>query len=160
MSLPNFVDSFTPEHLAHLTELATTYALSHSLAYLPVDPPSTPKSAIHAPISLVPTPFPRHLFQKALRIQRLYNLLYARIASDDAFLDEFLGENGVGSVDAFTKEQWKGWKEAKKEGANVRHLSLSIRYFANGYSFRVLTWVYSDRIISCMHLQAPQICPG
>jgi hypothetical protein len=122
MLLPNYVESFSPEQLAHLTELATTYALSHSLVYLPIDPPSPPRSAIHAPISLVPTPFPRHLFQKALRIQRLYNLLYARIASDDEFLDEFLGENGVSSVDEFTKEQWKGWKEAKKDGANVCYL--------------------------------------
>jgi glutathione synthase len=125
MPLPNFVASFTSEQLAHLTELATTYALSHSLVYLPVNPPNTPRSAIHAPISLTPTPFPRHLFQKAQHIQKLYNLLYARIASDDTFLDEFLGENGVGSVDEFTREQWKGWKAAKRDGANVGDPRLS-----------------------------------
>lgn len=119
MSLPNLAANFTPEQLAQLSTLATTYALSHSLAYLPIDPPETPKSAIHAPISLTPTPFPRHLFQKALRIQKLYNLLYARVASDDTFLDDYLGGDGVGSVDEFTRHQWMGWKEAKAEGANV-----------------------------------------
>jgi glutathione synthase len=126
MPLPNFAGSFSPDQLDHLTELATTYALAHSLVYLPVDPPTTPRSAIHAPLSLTPTPFPRHLFQKALRIQKLYNILYARIASDDTFLDNFLGEHGVGSVDEFTREQWKGWKEAKKDGANVIRLLLPL----------------------------------
>lgn len=102
-----------------LIVLATTYSLSHSLLYLPQldSPPFAPTSAIHAPFSLLPTPFPRFLFERAKRLQNLYNVLYARVALDVEFLDRVMGaEIGVGKVDSFTRDIWTGWKQAREEG--------------------------------------------
>jgi hypothetical protein len=79
--------------------------------------PSAPTSAIHAPLSLVPFPFPRRLFRLAQRLQRIYNVLYARIAMDEDFLDEVMGAvQGVGKVDQFVGQLWTGWKQLRDEG--------------------------------------------
>ncbi|TDL19686.1 glutathione synthase [Rickenella mellea] len=107
--LPEWPPSISHPELEHLTNLATTYALSHGLLYLPPHPPSgappptqAPSSAIHAPFSIFPSPFPRTLFEKAQRLQRAYN-------SDGA-------EVGAGRVDEFTGELWKIWKSLRDEG--------------------------------------------
>ena len=120
--------ALTDAQQALLTQLATTYALSHGLLYLPPPPSSSPSSqslsssslptaptgAIHAPLSLFPSPFPRNLFQNALRLQKIYNTLYARIALDEEFLDGVMGE--VAQVDEFTGELWKSWRRLRDEG--------------------------------------------
>ena len=107
------------ERLEFLTLLATTYALSHGLLYLPVStsPPPAPMSAIHAPITLFPTPFPRRLFSQAKRLQPIYNVLYSRVAMDEKFLDKVMGEvEGVGKVDKFVGQLWRGWKQVREMG--------------------------------------------
>jgi hypothetical protein len=111
----------TTEQLEQLTLLATTYALSHSLLYLPPaspqnPPPPSPESAIHAPVSLIPTPIPCHIFAQALTLQRAYNTLYARIALDVSFLDHVMGPGGVADVDDFTSALWSSWKRLRDEG--------------------------------------------
>lgn len=116
--------SLPKEQLEALTLYATTYALSHGLLYLPPADrqPTVPSAAIHAPISLFPSPIPRALFEHGRKIQRIYNVLYARIAMDDEFLDEVMGaEKGVGKVDDFIGQLWMGWKRLRDIGlAQVR----------------------------------------
>lgn len=105
--------------LEALTLYATTYALSHGLVYLPelTIRPLAPTSAIHAPLSLFPSPFPRRLFELAQRLQRTYNILYSRISMDNEFLDNVMGEvEGVGKVDEFVGQLWRGWKHLRDEG--------------------------------------------
>ncbi len=108
------------EEIQRLTLLATTFALSHGLLYLPiaeVGQPPAPSSAIHAPIALFPSPIPRTLFERGQRLQHIYNVLYARIAMDEAFLDKVMGEvEGAGRVDSFTGQLWRGWKQLRDEG--------------------------------------------
>ncbi|KAJ7031646.1 hypothetical protein C8F04DRAFT_1110148 [Mycena alexandri] len=114
--------------LEDLTLYATTYALSHSLLYLPaVKPqPPVPNSAIHAPLSVFPSPFPRRLFSLARRLQSTYNILYARIATDVNFLDKVMGAiEGVGKVDDFVGQLWTGWKSLRDEGL-VQPLQLGL----------------------------------
>jgi hypothetical protein len=109
----------TKDQLEALTLYATTYAFSNGLLYLPpIQPqPPVPTSAIHAPLSLFPSPFPRKLFELAQRIQRTYNVLYARIAMDEEFLDNVMGADyGVGKVDDFIGQLWTGWKHLRDEG--------------------------------------------
>lgn len=104
------------DHQKELILHATSYALSHGLLYLPqINPqPSIPTSAIHAPISLFPAPFPRKSFELAQRLQRIYNVLYARIAMDEEFLDSVMGAtDGVGQVDEFVGQLWTGWKKLR-----------------------------------------------
>lgn len=107
------------KEIQELTRLATTYALARGLLYLPVGnvQPPAPTSAIHAPIALFPTPFPRSKFLLARKLQPLYNVLYARVATDEKFLDEVMGGvDGVGKVDQFTGELWRCWKRLRDEG--------------------------------------------
>ena len=111
--------AISDDQLASLTLQATTYALSHGLVYLPVAKvqPPVPTSTIHAPLALFPSPIPRHLFDRARELQRTYNVLYSRIATDVAFLDKVMGaEEGVGRADEFTGELWKRWKRVRDEG--------------------------------------------
>ena len=113
--------NLTTEQLDQLTLLATTYALSHSILYLPPvspekPPPPAPESAVIAPISLIPTPIPRHLFSRVSDLQRLYNNLYAAVASDTSFLDQVMGPGGVADVDDFTSALWTTWKTLRDEG--------------------------------------------
>ena len=113
---------FSEPQLQSLTLHATTYALSHGLLYLPPTPqgaqqPLYPSSAIHAPISLLPSPVPRHLFNQAKKLQHIYNVLYGRVAMDTEFLDRIMGvAEGVGKADEFVGTLWKGWKEVREEG--------------------------------------------
>jgi glutathione synthase len=118
-SLPQWPPELSEQQLESLTLLATTYALSHGLLYLPVaaSPPPAPTSAIHAPVTLFPTPFPRHLFSLAQRLQPMYNVLYSRVAMDQEFLDKVMGEvEGVGKVDEFVGQLWRGWKQVRATG--------------------------------------------
>jgi len=121
----------TTEQLDQLTLMATTWALSHALIYLPPfipdkPPPTVPEYAVHAPLSLFPTPIPRQLFEKALALQRAYNILYARVALDTAFLDEVMGSGGVADVDDFLSALWTAWKQLRDEGVPpVREAPLS-----------------------------------
>lgn len=111
--------SLSPVQLEALTLYATTYAISHGLLYLPpaAHQPVIPSAAIHAPISLFPSPFPRKLFELGLRLQKTFNILYSRVAMDEEFLDQIMGaETGVGKVDSFIGQLWTGWKQLRDEG--------------------------------------------
>ncbi|KAF9522572.1 hypothetical protein CPB83DRAFT_776905 [Crepidotus variabilis] len=120
--------TLTNSQLETLTLLASTSALANGLLYLPPaeKQPNIPSAAIHAPFSLFPSPFPRYLFDKARRLQNTYNILYARIAMDDEFLDKVMGaEEGLGKVDDFIGQLWRGWKQLRDDGlAQPLHLGL------------------------------------
>ncbi|PPQ63610.1 hypothetical protein CVT24_004470 [Panaeolus cyanescens] len=121
--------ALTKDQLEALSLYASTYALSHGLLYLPpaAEQPKIPSAAIHAPISLFPSPFPRRLFEQANRIQKAYDILYARITTDEAFLDEIMGaETGVGRVDDFIGQLWKGWKKLRDTGRLPQPLHLGL----------------------------------
>lgn len=121
-TLPAWPPALTPEEQAHLEVLSLDYALSHGLVYRPPLAPSAAlppqASAISAPISLFPTPFPRALHDQALRLQPIYNELYARITMDEAWLEKvartcFWDETGG---DGFMRDLWTNWNEVRRLG--------------------------------------------
>lgn len=121
--LPSWPPSFTSSQLSSLTAQATDYALSHGLVYRPIGNPPPSTHVHHAPISLLPSPFPRSAFQQALQIQGILNELYARVAVDDAFLERVIGKM-VAPVDDFTRGLWEVYSKAKQQGvAPVSKLS-------------------------------------
>jgi len=133
----------TTEQLEQLTLLATTYALSHSLLYLPPHspdkrPPPAPESAIHAPVSLIPAPIPRRIFTQSLNLQRVYNTLYARVALDVSFLDQVMGPGGVSDVDDFTFSLWSAWKGLRDEGVPSVYRTSSVLFCADGQTHQPL----------------------
>jgi len=120
MQLPKWPPTLPVEQLNYLTLQATTYALAHGFSYLPPSSglplPPVPASAIHAPFALFPTPFPKALFERAQRLQHIYNVLYARITSDDAFIDKLLSaETAVGRVDEFVGSLWRIWRNLRDD---------------------------------------------
>lgn len=134
--------------LQELTRLATTYALAHGLLYLPAGDvqPLAPTSAIHAPLAIFPTCFPRSKFVLAQKLQPLYNILYARVATDEKFLDEVMGGvEGVGKVDRFTGQLWTCWKRLRDEG--IEQVRGGALWNALSDRYRAGTWVCSGRII-------------
>ena len=124
-ALPPWPPSLPSDQLSHLTSLALDYALAHGLIYRPPYTSSSAyphvplsASAISAPISLFPSPFPRELHAKALGVQEIYNELYARVTVDERWLEEvvkacFWGEDGG---DSFMRELWRGWKQVRAKG--------------------------------------------
>ena len=137
------------KEILELTRLATTYALAHGLLYLPVGDvqPPAPASAIHAPLALFPTSYPRSKFLLAQKLQPLYNILYARVATDEKFLDEVMGGvDGVGKVDRFTGQLWECWKQLRDEGIQQVRTGVLWNVFSDDGCRRAVTWVYSGRI--------------
>lgn len=125
-SLPDWPPELDAEQTWDLVHAARDYALSNSIVYRPVltstdtadksqQQTAFHASVIHAPFSLFPTPFPRRAFQRAVSIQKLYNHLYAAIASDHAFLEKVIGGN-VAQVDDFQRELWNIAKLTRQEG--------------------------------------------
>ncbi|UZJ51042.1 hypothetical protein CBS101457_000362 [Exobasidium rhododendri] len=122
-----------PPHLDEAQKLSlcaqsTDYAISHSILYrpLPLASSSSPPldAAIHAPISLFPSPFPKALYTRGQELQPLYNDLYSRIAVDDDFLKRVIGGNVI-LVDDFQKNLWEIWQKIKQEEA-VQPLHLGL----------------------------------
>ena len=115
-TLPTWPPTLSALQLDVLSLLATTYALSHGLVYLPAldSPPPAPTSSIHAPLALLPSPIPRGLFNTAKKLQNVYNVLYYRVAIVEQFLDSVMGE--VGQVDDFTGQLWNRWRRLRDEG--------------------------------------------
>ncbi|GAA5825314.1 hypothetical protein JCM11251_006933 [Rhodosporidiobolus azoricus] len=135
MDSPSWPPSLSHADGRTLLDLASDYSLSHGLVVRPFpttagDPSSIPHtSAIHAPYSLYPSPFPQDLFDQAKRLQPLYNELYARVTADDEFLEEVVG-GAVAKVDEFQGKLYEIWKAVKKEG--VRQ-PLSLGLFRSDY---------------------------
>lgn len=48
--------------------------------------------ATNAPVTLFPSPFPKHCFEQAQSLQKAYNALYANIASDEEWLGGIMKE--------------------------------------------------------------------
>ncbi|WWC67776.1 glutathione synthetase [Kwoniella pini CBS 10737] len=113
-TLPAWPPALSPEQHQQLILLSSTYALSHGFTLLPPQSDNPPKSAISAPLTLLPTPFPRKLYELAISLQPLYNALYARITLDWEFLDRVMG-GSVSKVDSFQGELWRGWKSIRND---------------------------------------------
>lgn len=56
------------------------------------DDPKIGATAALAPITLFPSLFPRSTFETAKSVQKDYNLLYARVASDTKWLEESIAK--------------------------------------------------------------------
>ncbi|WFD23837.1 glutathione synthase [Malassezia equina] len=82
-----------------ITQNARDYALGHGIVYrsLPSTPSGIPPqdTTIHAPMTTVPSPFPRHLFEKAVDLMPLFSLLYARVAMDEEFLERVMSTSVI-----------------------------------------------------------------
>ncbi|KAK0549119.1 Glutathione synthetase [Tilletia horrida] len=133
--LPAWPPAFSEDQLRALASASTDYALAHGLVYRPVAVTSfqgrkvPTDSVIHAPFSLLPSPFPRSLFERAHgaadrkqeesqsrghSLAALYAHLYARVTLDHDFLERVIGAN-VAKVDEFQGKLWEIYLQVRKE---------------------------------------------
>jgi len=120
--------SLTPERRAFLLASLTDYCLSHGIIHRHHSAASDNYSHLtHAPVTLFPSPFPQDEFEKAIKLQTTYNLLYARIASDveglQGIMDKYIlwfplfsSEHSIARVDDFIKQLWELYYELRQQG--------------------------------------------
>ena len=128
--LPSWPPSgLTTAQVNHLATSAMDFAFAHGLVYRPLqeikDAPVDTSSVIHAPFSLLPSPFPAKLFHYASSLQPIYNDLYARISLDDDLLKDIFVKRKVIEVDDFQRSLWDIYQRVKQEAA-AQHLQLGL----------------------------------
>lgn len=151
-SLPTWPPTLTHEQYDYLLLLSTTYALSHGFTLLPPNPTTPQTHTFAAPLSLFPSPFPRHLYDLAKEIQPVYNALYARIALDWDFLDRVMG-GSVSKVDSFQGELWRGWRRVRDELVQVCRPDMNVWRIAERWRSRY-NWASSART-TCYMIPTP-----
>jgi glutathione synthase len=80
-TLPSPFPPLSEEHLASLHEYAADWCLSHGVVVR-----GTGLSALQAPITLLPSSYPRKAFDSALSIQPLFNELVHKVANNAEWL--------------------------------------------------------------------------
>ncbi|XP_026483270.1 glutathione synthetase-like isoform X2 [Vanessa tameamea] len=113
--------------LVTVIEKAKDWALMHGVGMR--DKKHFTKDAIQiAPFVLLPSPFPRTEFNKAIELQPILNELMHKVAHDDDFLEHTL-QNTL-QVDEFTAKLYEIWVKVKDEGITQ---SLSLGLFRSDY---------------------------
>ncbi|RVE41532.1 hypothetical protein evm_013817 [Chilo suppressalis] len=99
--------------LVNIIEKAKDWALMHGVGMR--DKKHFNKDTIQiAPFVLLPSPFPRAEFTKAVELQPVLNELMHKVAHDDEFLEETL-QNAL-QVDEFTANLYNIWVKVRTEG--------------------------------------------
>ncbi|CAD0205362.1 unnamed protein product [Chrysodeixis includens] len=99
--------------LVNVIEKAKDWALMHGVGMR--DKKHFNKDVIQiAPFVLLPSPFPRTEFDKAIELQPILNELMHKVAHDDCFLESTL-QNAL-QVDEFTASLYDIWVKVRNEG--------------------------------------------
>lgn len=95
-------DSYPPkvsdDQLQYLAQTVKDWTIFNGLTVRPnpfiVSEESNPNHvlATNAPVTLYPSPFPKQCFEQAEDLQKVYNELYAAIATDEEWLGEVMKE--------------------------------------------------------------------
>eukprot|EP00939_MAST-03C_sp_MAST-3C-sp1_P000435 g435.t1 len=76
----------------------------------------------HAPVSMLPSPFPRKRFQEALALAQPFNALAHLVSADHAFINESL--QATARSDAFTGKLLEIFNTIRQEGSPAQDTSL------------------------------------
>lgn len=145
-TLPEWPPVLTEVQLEKLKERAITYACANGFVIIP--PAAENRSIVtHAPLSLLPTPFPRTLFQTAKTLQTILNALYMRIALDEEFLAKVF-EESVNHVDPWQNWLYYYYRHCQRfPNAVSRRLYFSYDVCDTDLEFSNERSVYSDQTI-------------
>jgi glutathione synthase len=113
-----FPSSLSSEDVECLQSLAIDFAASHGLivrdkAVQQTQVQHASTALVHAPVALLPSPFPKDQFEFAYHLQPLFNHLVETVASSPEFLLESLEE--VGEMDDFTGRLVAIYKDVLKQ---------------------------------------------
>ncbi|XP_026332660.1 glutathione synthetase-like isoform X2 [Hyposmocoma kahamanoa] len=113
--------------LINVVEKAKDWALMHGVGMR--DKKQFSKDAMQiAPFVLLPSPFPRTEFNKAVELQPILNELMHKVSHDDEFLQHTL-QNAL-QVDEFTASLYNIWTKVREEGVTQ---SYSLGLFRSDY---------------------------
>ncbi|XP_022818198.1 glutathione synthetase-like isoform X2 [Spodoptera litura] len=113
--------------LVNVIEKARDWGLMHGVAMR--DKKHFNKDVIQvAPFVLLPSPFPKTEFEKAVELQPILNELMHKVAHNDEFLEHTL-QNAL-QVDEFTKSLYDIWVKVRNEGITQ---SVSLGLFRSDY---------------------------
>jgi Eukaryotic glutathione synthase, ATP binding domain. len=94
---PDYPPRLTLEQQEYLVSHLEDWSITHGLTMRPspalVDDVMGTLAAV-APVTLFPSPFPRHCFEEAISIQPAYNELYSAISRDEEWLGGVVEEYG------------------------------------------------------------------
>ncbi|KAM3961425.1 glutathione synthetase isoform 2-T2 [Aphomia sociella] len=117
--------------LVNVIEKAKDWALMHGVGMR--DKKHFTKDSIQiAPFVLLPSPFPRTEFTKAIELQPVLNELMHKVAHNDDFLEQTL-QNAL-QVDEFTANLYDIWVKVRNEGITQ---SISLGLFRSDYLMHV-----------------------
>eukprot|EP01091_Cochliopodium_minus_P002614 TRINITY_DN1245_c0_g1_i3.p1 TRINITY_DN1245_c0_g1~~TRINITY_DN1245_c0_g1_i3.p1 ORF type:complete len:529 (-),score=133.51 TRINITY_DN1245_c0_g1_i3:59-1450(-) len=95
------------------------YAFSHGLVISKTfNEKNSPTSVIHAPFSLLPSPFPKKLFELAMELAPKFNIRAHNVASDEEFLKETLTESA--KSDEFVSKLLYLLEQSKKDPSHQK----------------------------------------
>lgn len=95
-SIENYPPELSPAQQKYLVTVVKDWAIQNGLAVRP-SPAMVPEAtdpnhvlATNAPVTLLPSPFPKHCFEAAEALQPVYNQLYATITCNEEWLGKII----------------------------------------------------------------------
>ncbi|ORZ33437.1 glutathione synthase [Catenaria anguillulae PL171] len=128
-SPPAFPPALAADQIHALRDMAVDWSLAHGLVIRalgsgPDGKSALSHSAVHAPIALFPSPFPKAGFEQARRLQPVFNTLVHEITKDSGFLSEVM--DGIGDVDPFTSRLYSIYRRQLAAGLPAQSISLGV----------------------------------
>lgn len=125
--------SLSPENEKELVEKLSHWALANGLVMYP--PQWQLHSASNAPITMFPTPFPRDLFENAMKVQTVFNELYANVVSHEkVWLVDLIKSLAKFDKD-FTGKLYETYVKAVEQSGGTLPQPLSLGVFRSDYMY-------------------------
>lgn len=90
MVYPSYPPQPSEKEESFINDTIIDWSLGNGLAML--TPEGKGVTAVHAPVTVYPSPFPRSGFESALNVQTTFNELYANVSDNTEWLTEALKE--------------------------------------------------------------------
>ncbi|KAH9217715.1 glutathione synthetase, partial [Leptodontidium sp. 2 PMI_412] len=120
----SYPPSMPDEQLETLVAEVKDWQISHGSQLKVLDTDNVHSVLTHSVgATIIPTLFPRDLFDEALALQKTYNKLYAAVAEDEEWLFDALKD--LIDVDPLANKLWTIYREVKQEGY-LQDLTLGI----------------------------------
>ncbi|XP_064640125.1 glutathione synthetase-like [Lineus longissimus] len=110
----NISVQLSEERLTELVDFAKDYAVGHGVIMRLQDQQDEPEKVTIPPMTLLPSPIKRTLFNFGKQIQTDYNLLYHRVAHDYDFLKDAFGK--IRETDDFIRRLFELYQIVLDEG--------------------------------------------
>lgn len=90
MAYPSYPPDTSEKEAAFINNTIIDWSLGNGLAML--TPEGKGVTAVHAPVTVYPSPFPKSGFESALEVQKSFNELYATVSDNVEWLTDALKE--------------------------------------------------------------------